>query len=230
MLLENEHRVDYFKGKRLTGPRGVAADLNTGRNKQLVDKYCHFGNGDPPVLVDNAGGHIVDSTGALNLQVVPKTMDVMGGGGGGDRAGDGERVVTALGQADGDQVSGLVLPGHGPGMNKEVPAGAEAEEAGVQVQSKDKGDAECSEGGCRDPYHESLQGAHLGVLLQRAQSPTRNVSNGEVIVIILESPVLFLTFRVHHLTLALALTASRESLPKNITTLKVVLSKLPVVK
>ena len=45
---------------------------------------------------------------------------------------------------------------------------------------------------------------HLGDLLQRAQSPTRNVSNVEVIVVILESRVSFLTFRVHHPTLALS--------------------------
>ena len=55
------------------------------------------------------------------------------------------------------------------------------------------------------------------------------MSNGEVIVVILESRVSFLTFRVHHPTLALALTGSRERLTKDTITLKVVLSKLPVV-
>ena len=32
----------------------------------------------PPVLVDNARGHIVDSTDALDLQAISKTMDVVG--------------------------------------------------------------------------------------------------------------------------------------------------------
>ena len=73
---------------------------------------------------------------------MPKTVDVVGWEG--DWAGDGERVATAWGQADGDQVSGRVLPGHGSGMNKEVPAGVD--DTGVQVQSKDEGDTECSEG------------------------------------------------------------------------------------
>ena len=72
MLLENEHRVDHFKCKRLTGPHGVAADLNTGRNKQLVDKYCHFGNGDPPVLVDNNGALLWTPSACLTCRRCPR--------------------------------------------------------------------------------------------------------------------------------------------------------------
>ena len=34
----------------------------------------------PPVPVDNAGGKIVDSTGALDINQVPETMAVIGGG------------------------------------------------------------------------------------------------------------------------------------------------------
>ena len=38
-----KHKVDNFKGKgRLTGPRGVMANLNAGRSEQLEDKECHF--------------------------------------------------------------------------------------------------------------------------------------------------------------------------------------------
>lgn len=33
----------------------------------------------PPAPVDNAGGRIVDSTGALELKTIPKTMAVIGG-------------------------------------------------------------------------------------------------------------------------------------------------------
>jgi hypothetical protein len=33
----------------------------------------------PSAVVDNAGGRIVDSTGALELKTIPKTMAVVGG-------------------------------------------------------------------------------------------------------------------------------------------------------
>lgn len=84
--LLKKHKVDYFRGKgRLTGPTQVAVALNDGGTESLETKNVILATGSevtplPPVPVDNAGGRIVDSTGALDIPAVPKSMAVVGGG------------------------------------------------------------------------------------------------------------------------------------------------------
>jgi len=84
--LLKKHKVDYLKGQgRLTGPHGVAVDLSDGGTTELATKNVVLATGSevtplPPVPVDNAGGQIVDSTGALDISSVPKSMAVVGGG------------------------------------------------------------------------------------------------------------------------------------------------------
>lgn len=84
--LLKKHKVDYFKGKgSLTGPNGISVALNEGGDKILDSKNIVIATGSevtplPPVPVDNAGGKIVDSTGALDISKVPKNMAVIGGG------------------------------------------------------------------------------------------------------------------------------------------------------
>jgi dihydrolipoamide dehydrogenase len=78
--------VDYFKGKgKLSGPNGVSVALNDGGSESLDTKNIIIATGSevtplPPVPVDNAGGLIVDSTGALDIKKVPESMAVIGGG------------------------------------------------------------------------------------------------------------------------------------------------------
>jgi len=84
--LLKKHKVDYFKGKgSLSGPNGVEVALNDGGKQSLDTKNIIIATGSevtplPPVPVDNAGGKIVDSTGALDISEIPKTMAVIGGG------------------------------------------------------------------------------------------------------------------------------------------------------
>lgn len=84
--LLKKHKVDYFKGKgSITGPNGVSVALTDGGDKILESKNIVIATGSevtplPPVPVDNAGGKIVDSTGALDISAVPETMAVIGGG------------------------------------------------------------------------------------------------------------------------------------------------------
>lgn len=84
--LLKKHKVDYFKGKgSLTGPNGVSVALNEGGTESLDAKNIVLATGSevtplPPVPVDNDGGKIVDSTGALDISSVPETMAVVGGG------------------------------------------------------------------------------------------------------------------------------------------------------
>jgi dihydrolipoamide dehydrogenase len=84
--LLKKHSVDYFKGKgKLTGPNSVGVELNDGGSETLETKNVLIATGSevtplPPVPVDNAGGKIVDSTGALDINKVPKKMAVIGGG------------------------------------------------------------------------------------------------------------------------------------------------------
>lgn len=84
--LLKKHKVDYFKGKgSLSGPNAVSVALNDGGSETLDTKNVVLATGSevtplPPVPVDNAGGKIVDSTGALEISEVPKTMAVIGGG------------------------------------------------------------------------------------------------------------------------------------------------------
>mmetsp|Transcript_14584 Transcript_14584/g.16600 ORF Transcript_14584/g.16600 Transcript_14584/m.16600 type:complete len:502 (+) Transcript_14584:102-1607(+) len=84
--LLKKHKVDYLKGKGLlSGPNSVAVTLNDGGSQTLQTKNVIIATGSevtplPPVPVDNAGGKIVDSTGALDINKIPKTMAVVGGG------------------------------------------------------------------------------------------------------------------------------------------------------
>jgi dihydrolipoamide dehydrogenase len=78
--------VDYVKGLgRLAGGGKVEVALNAGGSQSLSTKNVLIATGSepaplPPVPVDNDKGRIVDSTGALALKSVPKSMVVIGGG------------------------------------------------------------------------------------------------------------------------------------------------------
>ena len=70
----------------LAGPNSVAVASNDGSDvAPLQTKNILIATGSevtplPPVPVDNAGGKIVDSTGALDISSIPKKMAVIGGG------------------------------------------------------------------------------------------------------------------------------------------------------
>ncbi|KAL7567006.1 hypothetical protein ACA910_019931 [Epithemia clementina (nom. ined.)] len=85
--LFKKYGVDYVMGKgSLGGPNSVKVTLNSDGSEQVLDtKNILIATGSevtplPPVPVDNAGGKIVDSTGALEISKVPGTMAVIGGG------------------------------------------------------------------------------------------------------------------------------------------------------
>jgi dihydrolipoamide dehydrogenase len=84
--LFKKYGVEYLKGKgKLSGPHSVSVELNDGGSETLDAKNILIASGSevtplPPVPVDNAGGKIVDSTGALDISKVPERMAVIGGG------------------------------------------------------------------------------------------------------------------------------------------------------
>ena len=84
--LLKKYGVDYFKGKgKISGPNSVGVTLNDGGSEALDTKNILIATGSevtplPPVPVDNEGGKIVDSTGALDINKVPENMAVIGGG------------------------------------------------------------------------------------------------------------------------------------------------------
>jgi len=84
--LFNKYGVDYLKGHgKVTGPNSLSVDLIDGGSQDVESKNIVLATGSestplPPVPVDNAGGRIVDSTGALDLKEVPKKMVVIGAG------------------------------------------------------------------------------------------------------------------------------------------------------
>ena len=84
--LFKKYNVEYFKGKgSLSGPNGVSVALNDGGSESLDTKNILIATGSevtplPPVPVDNDGGKVVDSTGALEISKVPEKMAVIGGG------------------------------------------------------------------------------------------------------------------------------------------------------
>jgi len=84
--LLKKHKVDYFKGSgTLSGTNSIDVALNDGGSETLQTKNIVIATGSevtplPSVPVDNAAGKIVDSTGALDISEVPKTMAVIGGG------------------------------------------------------------------------------------------------------------------------------------------------------
>lgn len=84
--LFKKYKVDYLQGKgKITGPNTVTVDLNDGGVEAVETKNVLIATGSEPsplpmCPVDNAAGKIVDSTGALVLKEIPKTMAVVGGG------------------------------------------------------------------------------------------------------------------------------------------------------
>ena len=85
--LLKKHKVDYLVGKgSLGGANSVKVTMNDGSPDQTLEtKNIVIATGSevsplPPVPVDNAGGKIVDSTGALDISKVPEKMAVIGGG------------------------------------------------------------------------------------------------------------------------------------------------------
>merc|ERR1719487_1807481 len=67
------------------GPNSVGVALNDGGAETLDAAHILLATGSevsplPPCPVDNAGGRIVDSTGALDLKEIPKTMAVVHAG------------------------------------------------------------------------------------------------------------------------------------------------------
>lgn len=85
--LFKKYKVDYVKGKgRIPKAGTVEATLLDGSGvKSLSTKNIIIATGSeptpiPPCPVDNTKGRIVDSTGALSLKTIPKSMVVVGGG------------------------------------------------------------------------------------------------------------------------------------------------------
>lgn len=85
--LFKKNKVDYFKAKgKITKPGMVEATAIDGSGtKHLSAKNIVIATGSeptpiPPCPVDNAKGKIVDSTGALSLKAIPKSLVVIGGG------------------------------------------------------------------------------------------------------------------------------------------------------
>ena len=81
-----KYGVEYVKGYgKITGATQVSAELTEGGNKTIDAKNILIATGSeptplPPVPVDNEGMKIVDSTGALEINEIPKKMAVVGGG------------------------------------------------------------------------------------------------------------------------------------------------------
>lgn len=85
--LFKKYKVDYIKGwGKLAGPNTVAVTLNDGGKVQNVEsKNIILAVGSevtplPTAPVDNSQKKIVDSTGALDLDKIPESMVVIGGG------------------------------------------------------------------------------------------------------------------------------------------------------
>lgn len=84
--LFKKYKVDYVKGWGvLSGPNSVKVSLNGGGEQVVESKNIILAVGSevtplPTVPVDNAGKKVVDSTGALDLDKIPKKMVVVGGG------------------------------------------------------------------------------------------------------------------------------------------------------
>ena len=84
--LFKKYKVDYVKGwGKLTGPNSVAVTLADGGSQIVESKNIILAVGSEVTPlhtcpVDNAGKKVVDSTGALDLDQIPKRMVVVGGG------------------------------------------------------------------------------------------------------------------------------------------------------
>jgi pyruvate/2-oxoglutarate dehydrogenase complex dihydrolipoamide dehydrogenase (E3) component len=84
--LFKKYKVTYVKGfGRIAGPQSISVDLLDGGKQSIEANKIVIATGSevsplPPVPVDNARGKIVDSTGALDLKEIPKSLAVIGGG------------------------------------------------------------------------------------------------------------------------------------------------------
>jgi dihydrolipoamide dehydrogenase len=84
--LFKKYEVDYIKGAgKITAANQVSVTLSDGGNQSVTAKNILIATGSevtplPPCPVDNAAGKIIDSTGALDIDNVPETMAVIGGG------------------------------------------------------------------------------------------------------------------------------------------------------
>jgi len=84
--LFKKNKVDYVKGfGKIEGPGKVSVDLTAGGSTYLQTKNIVIAVGSEPsplptCPVDNSKKRIVDSTGALELDSVPKSLVVVGGG------------------------------------------------------------------------------------------------------------------------------------------------------
>jgi len=85
-FLFKKNKVDYVKGfGKVSSPNTVTVNLNDGGSQTIEAKNILMAVGSevtplPTCPVDNAGGKIVDSTGALEINKVPEKMAVIGGG------------------------------------------------------------------------------------------------------------------------------------------------------
>jgi len=85
-FLFKKYKVDYVKGfGTLSGPNSVAVALNAGGSQVIEGKNIILAVGSevtplPPVPVNNKGKQVVDSTGALELDKIPESLIVVGGG------------------------------------------------------------------------------------------------------------------------------------------------------
>jgi len=85
-FLFKKYKVDYVKGfGKLTGPNSINVDLVDGGSQGVEATNIMMASGSevtplPTCPVDNAGGRIVDSTGALDIAEVPRRLAVIGGG------------------------------------------------------------------------------------------------------------------------------------------------------
>ncbi|KSB88615.1 dihydrolipoamide dehydrogenase [Caulobacter vibrioides] len=84
-FIMKKNKVEYVKGwGRIDGPGKVVVKAEDGSERTLETKHIVIATGSEPtplpgVAVDNAG-RIVDSTGALSLPTVPKSLIVVGAG------------------------------------------------------------------------------------------------------------------------------------------------------
>lgn len=84
--LFKKNKVEYVKGYgKLAGPNTVSVALTAGGAQSIEAKNILLAVGSevtplPTCPVDNAGKKVVDSTGALDLDRVPKKLAVIGGG------------------------------------------------------------------------------------------------------------------------------------------------------
>ena len=79
--LFKKNKVDWLKGRAsFTGPNAVVVDGKAVTAKNIIIATGSSVTPLPGVEVDNEGGRIVDSTGALELTKVPDHLVVIGGG------------------------------------------------------------------------------------------------------------------------------------------------------